>query len=73
LASLLSPLGLELGFSPASGQPQSGYRSAEGSIEARRAKRLKILPLLLPLFFFPHFPPKKVPNSLKKDKIDLAC
>jgi hypothetical protein len=31
---------IERGFSPASSQPQSGHRSAEGWSEARRAKRL---------------------------------
>jgi hypothetical protein len=65
LDSLLSPLGLELGFSPASGQPQSGSRSAECSSEAQRAKRLKILPCHCLYFSFPIFRPKNACQAPK--------
>jgi hypothetical protein len=41
------------------------YRSAEGPSEARRAKRLILLPLFLLLFFFYRFPPKKRMSSQK--------
>jgi hypothetical protein len=54
------------------------YRSAEGRSEVRRTKRLNLLPLFLPYFFFGISRPKiacQVPkplNSFKQKEIELA-